>query len=71
MFANQVKARVCAGAISVLLKNLAKFSDLLSFIALIARMLGRFPRNVYFLDSLSQLAYRFHGSPFQTAVPAH
>lgn len=57
MFTNQVKACVYSGAITVLLKNLAKFSDLLSFIALIARMLCHFPRNVYFLDTLSQLVY--------------
>lgn len=57
MFTNRVKACVYSGAITVLLKNLAKFSDLLSFIVLIARMLCHFPRNVYFLDSLSQLVY--------------
>lgn len=57
MFTNQVKARVYSGAISVLLRNLAKFSDQLSFVALIAKVLCYFPRNVYFLDSLSQLVY--------------
>lgn len=57
MFTNQGKACVYSGAIRVLLKNLAKFSDLLSFIALIARILCHFPRNVYFLDSLPQLVY--------------
>lgn len=57
MFTNQVKACVYSEAISVLLKNLAKFSDRLSFVALIARMRCHFPRNVYFLDSLSQLVY--------------
>lgn len=57
MFTNQVKARVYSGAISVLLRNLAKFSDQLSFVALIAKVLCYFPRNVYSLDSLSQLVY--------------
>lgn len=34
-------------------------------------MLSYFPRNLYFLDALSQLVYWFHGSPFQITVPAH
>lgn len=57
MFTNQIKACVYSGAITVLLKNLAKFLDILSFIVLIARMLCHFPRNVYFLDTLSRLVY--------------